>query len=197
MPCFEGTASALAGWKSLGGNISVIRETIPVSSALPNALQLSLPAGRANGVGFANTGYSGTKYSCSKQRSPGLITIFLGIKVSANTKYKVSFYYRFQTNSRFSGTLNVGLQNNGGKILAMQTVGVTGSQTTWKQVQMSLNANIAADSTANMFTIIVDGNSAAGASIHFAMLSLFPPTFKNRENGMRVDLAEVRRTMDH
>ena len=74
----------------------------------------------------------------------------------------------------------------------MQTVGVTGSQTTWKQVQVFLNANIAADSTSNIFMITVDGNSASGESIHFAMLSLFPPTFKNRENGMRVDIAEVR-----
>lgn len=75
MPCFEGTSSALAGWQSLGGNISVVRETVPVSSALPNALQLSLPAGEANGVGFANTGYSGTQYPYPKQSSPGLITI--------------------------------------------------------------------------------------------------------------------------
>jgi hypothetical protein len=75
VPCFKGTASALAGWQSLGGNISVIRETVPVSSALPNALQLSLPAGEANGVGFANTGYSGTKYPCPKQTSPGLTRI--------------------------------------------------------------------------------------------------------------------------
>ena len=75
MPCFEGTADALAGWQSLDGNISVIRETVPVSSALPNALQLSLPAGEVNGVGFANTGYSGTKYPRPTQSSPGLTTV--------------------------------------------------------------------------------------------------------------------------
>lgn len=81
--------------------------------------------------------------------------------------------------------------------MAMQAVGITGPQTTWKQVHLSLNSNIAADSTANMFMITVDGNSAAGESIHFAMLSLFPPTFKNIENGMRVDIAEMRHTVDH
>ena len=75
MPCFEGTASALAGWQSLGGSISVIRETVPVSNALPNALKLSLPAGKANGVGFANTGYSGTKYPSLKRSSSGLTII--------------------------------------------------------------------------------------------------------------------------
>lgn len=79
----------------------------------------------------------------------------------------------------------------------MQTIGVTGSQTAWKQVQVSLDTNIGAKSTANMFSITVDGNSAAGESIHFAMLSLFPPTYKNRENGMRLDIAEVCHTVDH
>ncbi|KAF8804774.1 glycoside hydrolase family 51 protein [Phlegmacium glaucopus] len=167
-----GTAGALVGWESIGGNISVIRETVPVSSALPNALQLSLPAGEANGVGFANTGYS-------------------GIKVTANTPYKASFYYRFQNSSQFHGTLNVGLQDEGGAILATQAVSVTGSQTTWKQIQVLLKANITARSTANMFAITVDGSSAARENIHFAMLSLFPPTYKNRENGMRVDIAEA------
>ena len=88
MPCFEGTASALAGWLSLGGKISVIRETVPVSSALPNALQLILRAGEANGVGFANTGYSGTKYLCPKQSALGL-TIFQESKYqrTPNTKF--------------------------------------------------------------------------------------------------------------
>lgn len=87
------------------------------------------------------------------------------------------------------------MRNESGTILAMQTVVVTGSQTAWKRVQMFLKANVAAGSTANMFTITVDGNSASGENIHFAMLSLFPPTFKNRENGMRVDIAEVGRTV--
>lgn len=89
MTCFEGTASALAGWQSLGGNISVVRETVPVSSALPNALQLILPAGAADGVGFANTGYSGTKYLCPKQSPLGLTTILQGSKYqrTPNTKF--------------------------------------------------------------------------------------------------------------
>jgi alpha-L-arabinofuranosidase len=193
MLSFKGTATALAGWQSLGGgSISVIRETVPVSIALPNALQLSLSAGEANGVGFANTGYSGTNYRFSSHtKFSWSNNNSLGIKVTANTQYKASFYYRFQTGSEFSGTLDVGLQDDSGTILAMQGVNITGSQTTWKQVQVSLNANITAKSTANMFTITVNGNSAVGESINFAMLSLFPPTFKDRENGMRVDIAEV------
>ena len=39
--------------------------------------------------------------------------------------------------------------------------------------------------------VTLDGAQAAGETIHFAMLSLFPPTYKGRENGMRIDIAEV------
>ena len=47
-------------------------------------------------------------------------------------------------------------------------------------------------STANSFTVTFDGSSAAGQTISFAMFSLFPPTFKGRANGLRIDLATVR-----
>lgn len=40
--------------------------------------------------------------------------------------------------------------------------------------------------------VTFDGGHAAGETIHFAMFSLFPPTFKNRANGMRIDLSTVR-----
>ena len=81
-------------------------------------------------------------------------------------------------------------------ILATCTFRVTGSQTTWRQVQLTLGAKITPESTANMFTITVDGNSEVGENIHFAMFSLFPPTFNDRENGMRADIAQVCRAVD-
>ena len=37
----------------------------------------------------------------------------------------------------------------------------------------------------------MNGTEAAGETIHLAMFSLFPPTYKGRENGMRIDIAEV------
>ncbi|PPQ85023.1 hypothetical protein CVT25_010412 [Psilocybe cyanescens] len=167
-----GTSAALAGWKALNGNITVVADSTPVSSALPNALQLTISPGNANAVGFANTGNS-------------------GINVVPHTTYKASFYYRFQTASKFRGNFIVSLQDSAGTILNSQKVSISGSQTTWKQVKVSLNTNITPGSTNNMFAITVDGNSAAGETINFAMLSLFPPTFKNRENGMRADIAQA------
>jgi hypothetical protein len=39
--------------------------------------------------------------------------------------------------------------------------------------------------------VTVDGASASGQTIFFSLFSLFPPTFKNRPNGMRMDIATV------
>jgi alpha-N-arabinofuranosidase len=167
-----GTASALANWKAVNSNIVVVAETAPVSAALPNALQLSVPAGSVSNVGFANTGNS-------------------GIGIQTNTEYKASFYYRFPTASKFKGKFVVSLQDAAGTILASQKVSASGSQTTWKQVKLSLSTSVQPGSFNNMFAITVEGNSAAGEKINFSMLSLFPPTFKNRENGMRQDIAQA------
>jgi hypothetical protein len=42
-----------------------------------------------------------------------------------------------------------------------------------------------------MFTVSLDAATFAGQTIEFAMFSLMPPTFMNRPNGMRIDIAEV------
>lgn len=56
---------------------------------------------------------------------------------------------------------------------------------------MKLKPEASASNTNNSFFVAVDAAEAAGEIIHFALLSLFPPTFKGRPNGMRIDIAEV------
>ncbi|KJA14844.1 glycoside hydrolase family 51 protein [Hypholoma sublateritium FD-334 SS-4] len=146
-------------------------ETSPISSALPNALELTLPSGTVSGVGFVNTGNS-------------------GFHIATQTPYKASFSYRFPASVNFRGSLIVTLQDGDGTVLATQRVSISGSQTTWKAVQVTLSTNIVSGSDANLFGISVEGEGDAGA-LRFAMLSLFPPTFKGRENGMRIDIAEA------
>lgn len=115
----------------------------------------------------------------------------LGIKIDSSWEYKASLYFKFPTTSTFSGSLTLALQTTQGEILAEGTTTISGSQTQWAQVQMTLRPTTTATNTNNIFTVTVDGKAAAGQTIHFAMLSLFPPTFKNRPNGMRIDIAEV------
>ncbi|KAK0482509.1 arabinofuranosidase [Armillaria novae-zelandiae] len=166
-----GTTAALNAWQAINGaSLAVIADTRPVSSALPNALHVTIPAGLTGAVGFGNTGY-------------------FGIEVTRGSVYTASFFYRFPTASSFRGNVNVGLQMTSGQVLASNSIPVSGSHTSWTQVKARLKPSTTPASTANIFTVTVDGTAASGQTINFAMFSLFPPTFKNRSNGMRVDIA--------
>lgn len=115
-----------------------------------------------------------------------------GIKITAGSAYSASFYYRFPTSSSFSGNAVIGLQSSSGQVFASATAVLSGQQTAWKQVTVTLTPSTSGSALTNLFTVTLDGASASGQTINFAMFSLFPPTFKNRANGMRVDIAEVR-----
>ncbi|PIL37709.1 hypothetical protein GSI_01403 [Ganoderma sinense ZZ0214-1] len=167
------TSNALTAWSALNGaHLTVIADPVPVSKSLPNSLQFSVPSGSSGDVGFTNSG-------------------FWGIKVDSSWTYKASFYYRFPASSSFSGTLTVGLRANGGTVLAHASTEVHGSTTSWTQVNLELKPASSAPDVNNSFFISVDGAEAAGQTINFAMLSLFPPTFKDRPNGLRIDIAET------
>lgn len=115
-----------------------------------------------------------------------------GIKVDSSWTYTASFYYRFPAASAFRGSATIGLQSSTGQILASANVALSGSQTSWSRVQVTFRPTASTSSTSNSFFVILDGAQGAGQTINFAMFSLFPPTFKNRPNGIRADIAEVR-----
>ncbi|PPR07847.1 hypothetical protein CVT24_002992 [Panaeolus cyanescens] len=168
-----GSSESLTSWAAVNGAaISVIQETNPVSQALPNALHVTIPTGRTGKVGFTNSGFS-------------------GIKVTAGTPYKASFYYRFPTSSHFNGQATLSLQSSSGQVLGSTTVHLSGSQTTWKQVTATIRPTTNASGFNNVFAVTLDSAAASGQDINFAMFSLFPPTCKGRPNGMRVDIAEA------
>ncbi|KIJ61497.1 glycoside hydrolase family 51 protein [Hydnomerulius pinastri MD-312] len=174
------TTAALYAWSAVnGGEISVIADPSPVSSALPNSLQLTIPQGTSGQVGFGNEGYYGM--SCLPRASC--------IQVNSEWTYNASFYYKFPAASSFEGTFTVALQSAEGQVYASATIPASGSQTAWKQVAVPLKPTTSPTSTANNFTVTLNGAEAAGQTIDFAMFSLFPPTFKNRANGMRIDVA--------
>ncbi|TFY83798.1 hypothetical protein EWM64_g208 [Hericium alpestre] len=61
----------------------------------------------------------------------------------------------------------------------------------WAQVNVTLKPSRSAPNTANNFTVTFDAAELAGATVNFALFSLFPPTFKGQANGMRTDIAEA------
>ena len=83
------------------------------------------------------------------------------------------------------------LRSSSGETLASTPLHISGSQTNWTRLQATLQATTAPDDNNNAFCVTVDGPEAADQTINFALLSLFPPTYKGRENGMRIDIANV------
>ncbi|KAJ7098379.1 arabinofuranosidase [Mycena epipterygia] len=175
------TTDALNAWQPVGASasINVIADPSPLSSALPNSLVLSIPADATGELGFANTGY-------------------WGINVVADTTYNASLYYRLPAalpTSSAPPILTLALQAADGTRLAAYSTPLLANATgEWTQVSAQLIPTQTPPSTANTFTVTVDGgaNSApAGLEVHFTLLSLFPPTFKGRANGMRADIAET------
>ncbi|KAG9120169.1 hypothetical protein FRC07_004443, partial [Ceratobasidium sp. 392] len=68
---------------------------------------------------------------------------------------------------------------------------VTGVSGSWKKLSLSFKPTASAPDTNNVLRFSVDAASASGKTLYFGLFSLFPPTYKNRPNGMRIDLAET------
>ncbi|KAF8839676.1 glycoside hydrolase family 51 protein [Paxillus ammoniavirescens] len=165
------TTAALYAWNTINGaGLNVIADPLPVSSALPNSLQLTIPEGASGPIGFGNEGY-------------------YGIQINSEWTYNASFYYKFPATSSFKGAATIALQSAEGQVYASASVSLIGSQTTWSKVAVNLTPVSSPMSTANNFTVTLNAAEAAGETIDFAMFSLFPPTFKDRANGLRIDIA--------
>lgn len=108
------------------------------------------------------------------------------MKVQEGWTYKGSFYAKSDT---FSGKITASLRSTRGTVFASKSI--EGVSKDWKKFTFEFQPTTSATNDENVFSIILDGKVAAGKTIHFGMFSLFPPTFRGRENGMRIDLAEA------
>ncbi|KEP50300.1 alpha-L-arabinofuranosidase [Rhizoctonia solani 123E] len=162
------TSQALNAWSAYKGTtLDVTNAIAGVSAALPNSLQATVPAGSTGQVGFDNSGY-------------------WGIKVQSGWKYTGSFYAR---SDGYTGAVTVSLVSSSGTVYATKTVSKVTSS--WKKFTFNFTPSKSAPDVKNVFRVTVDGASASGKSVYFGMFSLFPPTYKGRPNGMRIDLAEA------
>ncbi|THU89381.1 glycoside hydrolase [Dendrothele bispora CBS 962.96] len=163
-----GTQNALNAWQSYNGaRLSVTSKTQGVSKALPNSLEVKIPKVATSLIGFENTGY-------------------WGIKVQEGWTYKGSLYAKSDS---YNGPITVSLKSNRGTTFASQKL--EGISSSWKKFEFQFKPTASAADENNVFNVVVDGSTAAGKTLHFGMFSLFPPTFKGRENGMRMDLAQL------
>jgi alpha-L-arabinofuranosidase len=107
---------------------------------------------------------------------------FWGINVVNNRHYKLSFFAK--ASGKYKGRVVVSLENSAGtQTYASNTI--TSITNQWQKYTCELVAS--GNDPQGRFAIALD----ATGTVWFDMVSLFPPTFKNRENGLRSDLAQL------
>jgi len=135
------------------------------STAVPNSAKLEVTRADANSpAGLLNEGY-------------------WGMAVRPNSRFTGSFFAK--TSADGSLPIKVALiADLSGQVLASASVPVAGAA--WKEYKFEMQSGSAAASAENHLEITVD----KPATVWFQLVSLFPPTYKNRPNGNRIDIME-------
>ena len=156
-------------WYSVHEGTSIVSiepdKTTGPSEALPNSLKVVVDQADAhNQAGAENQGY-------------------WGIPLRPDTVYHNSFYAKAADAS--VGAVMVRLINDDtGEIAAQATVPAV--TTNWAKYDVTLKTGTVHASSTNHIELTV----AHPGTIWFSLVSLFPPTYKNRANGNRIDLME-------
>lgn len=150
-----------------GGAAIALDERYPVpATALTTSLRLDAArAAQGHRVGIANDGY-------------------WGIPVKPNTRYRASFYAK--TAGAGGVPLTVSIEGADGKTVYAQAVGgrIDGE---WKRYSVTLTTAAGVKPTADARLVIA---TESPGTVWFNQVSLFPPTYKDRPNGNRVDLMQ-------
>ena len=170
-PSFEELQDPIAGWSLVSPGSSIGKlfsqradETDMLNSRQNHCVRLEVTSVDSGSVGLANQGY-------------------WGIGLRNNTIYRASFWARKGTS--FSGTIKAALEGNDGAIYAQSLEFVL--KTNWQHFTCELTpSGISKSSAANRFVIY----ASATGDVFFDVVTLMPPTWKNRPNGLRPDLAE-------
>jgi alpha-N-arabinofuranosidase len=165
-------APAIPNWSVVTGGGAkgtiAIDTNDPVNTtALKRSLKITIDnVAVGERVGAANTGY-------------------WGIPVKPSTTYKASFYAK--VSSDFTGPLTVTIESNDGNTkYATGTVAQVGGQ--WKKYDVTLATAGDAPETADARFVI---SASSKGSVWLSLVSLFPPTYKNRPNGNRIDISQL------
>ncbi|MEO6801737.1 MAG: alpha-L-arabinofuranosidase C-terminal domain-containing protein [Granulicella sp.] len=140
------------------------------SSALQQSLLITVDkADSSNRAGVRNEGY-------------------WGMAIRPNTTYKGSVYAK--ADSAEVGPIVVSLVNdNTGKTIATATTAAVSNE--WKQYEFTLTSGKVETSAENHLLLTV----GHAGKLWISMVSLMPPTYKNRANGNRPDLMEMMAAM--
>lgn len=161
-------ADTLVSWSKVASSGATVAASIETANLLnpaqSKALKLQIATGNSAGLraGIYNSG-------------------FWGIPVVDGRKYKLSFFAKADAN--FAGNVVVSLGSASSKIYAADTIHSLSTQ--WQKYTLELTAK-GNDANARL-TLSFNSNG----TVWLDVVSLFPPTFNNRENGLRPELAQL------
>ena len=167
-----GAPADMQGWTTEATETGIIKaQLIQPSKSTPllnavqhNALELTLKATPETPVFLVNKG-------------------FWGINAVQGRTYRLSFWAKAP---KYQGTVQAMLRNEAGdEKLAQVEITLDSKAKGWKKYEAVLQSE--GNDAKAQFALVFDGVG----TIDLDVVSLFPPTFKNRENGMRPDLANM------
>ncbi|KAL4962922.1 alpha-L-arabinofuranosidase A [Aspergillus stella-maris] len=163
---FQGANPGLTGYHGVGP-VEISRSPMHgLSKSITSSLSLSILANAQGYVGFANTGYS-------------------GIPVT-NQTYVTSFYM----SGDYTGQVIIRLVGSeSGIVYARRNLSVRSTSKHFQLHEATLEAR-ASLVAENEWQVLVEAEKARGHPLRFGLVQLFPPTFSNRVNGLRKDLAQ-------
>ena len=163
---FEDSDTAIPTWRTSASNGASITSQL-VSKALLNnaqgkALQITVKADKAATASLINEG-------------------FWGINAVQGRTYKLSLFAK----GNYKGGLKARLISADGKTVYAETTVDAAIGKKWNKYTAELTAN--ANDPKAQFELVFDGKG----TVTLDVVSLFPPTFMNRPNGLRPDLAQL------
>lgn len=150
-------------WSAVGGATIALDASQSLSAALPVSLKLSAAAA---GQGVSNSGY-------------------WGIPVKPSTTYRARFHAKAAAG--FSGPLKLAIQSEDGSVTYVE--GKSKALTTdWQAFDVNLTTSADVKPTTKArFALIAE----QPGTVWLSLVSLFPPTWKDRSNGLRPDLMQM------
>ncbi|KAI5921052.1 alpha-L-arabinofuranosidase [Camillea tinctor] len=166
----ERHSSSLDAWFPINGaQLSLNNNpSAPLSDALTTSMNVAVSKSEGTEVGFFNVGFWG-----------------MDVKIQ---KYTGSFWVK----GGYTGSFTASLRSNlTGEEFGSVSIPSQSQNDQWTEHSFELTPSKSASNSNNTFAITFEASGVSGDSLDFNLISLFPPTYKDRKNGMRIDLAEA------
>lgn len=165
--CAQMYPKNLTYWNALGAaELSLQDLDKPLSDALPTSMQVTAGADSEDTIGFSNAG-------------------FWGFPIVEGWRYNGNFY----ATGGLTGNLTIFLVSTEDEVFVETQVPLSASED-WTKYEYTFTPERSAPNGNNTLNFTFSSTDL-DTSVNFNLLSLFPPTYNDRPNGLRVDLTEA------